>query len=149
MWNLHKKRKSPCKMLRQITFFRVLRFPKRCSAIFNVSNAWTNMWNKTMEDRQWPEVYDSCHTFCTLRESENTRTCEKLKRGDQEAESQLKIQKEWECLHCGESFRGFGFYRPSVIKLAGPTWKTQARRSSDSSESEKKKSLTRRWGSLV
>ena len=29
--------------------------------------------------RQWPEVYDLCHTFCTLRESKNPRPCENSK----------------------------------------------------------------------
>ena len=38
-------------MLRQITFFRVSRVPKKCSGIFNVSNAWTNMCNKTIEEK--------------------------------------------------------------------------------------------------
>ena len=37
-------------MLRQITFFRVSWVPKRCFGISNVSNAWTNMWNKVMEE---------------------------------------------------------------------------------------------------
>ena len=39
-------------MLRQIIFFRVSLVPKRCSGIFNVSNAWTNMWNKMMEGKK-------------------------------------------------------------------------------------------------
>ena len=29
-----------------------------------------------MASRQWPEVSDIVARFCTLRESENTRTCE-------------------------------------------------------------------------
>ena len=39
-------------MLRQITFFRASWVPKRCSGIFNVSNAWTNKWNKMMEEKE-------------------------------------------------------------------------------------------------
>ena len=56
MWKLHNKRKSEslqnAQAARQITFFRVSWVPKQCSGIFNVSNAWTNMWNKLMEKRQ-------------------------------------------------------------------------------------------------
>ena len=40
----------------QITSFRVSLVPKQCSGIFNVSNAWTNMWNiariKMKEEKQ-------------------------------------------------------------------------------------------------
>ena len=32
-------------MLKQITFFRVSWVLKGCSGIFNVWNAWTNIWN--------------------------------------------------------------------------------------------------------
>ena len=38
-------------MLMQITFFRVSRVPKGCSGSFNLSNAWTNMWNKMMDEK--------------------------------------------------------------------------------------------------
>ena len=38
-------------MHRQITFSKVSLVPKQCSVIFNVSNAWTNMWNKMMEEK--------------------------------------------------------------------------------------------------
>ena len=31
--------------------FRVSWVPKRCSGIFNVSNAWTNTWNKMIEEK--------------------------------------------------------------------------------------------------
>ena len=33
-----------------------------------------------MEGRQWPEVLDFVARFCTSRESENTRTCDRAKR---------------------------------------------------------------------
>ena len=39
-------------MLRQINLFRVSRVPQRCSGIFKVSNAWTNMWNKMMKEKE-------------------------------------------------------------------------------------------------
>ena len=41
-------------MLRQITFFRVSQVPKRFSVAilwnFQCVNAWTNIWNKMMEE---------------------------------------------------------------------------------------------------
>ena len=36
-------------MLMQITFFRVSLVLKRCTGIFEVSNAWINLWNTMMK----------------------------------------------------------------------------------------------------
>ena len=47
----------------QITFFRVSRDPKRCSGIFNVLKAWTNMWNKMMEEKAGVERQNSKKGF--------------------------------------------------------------------------------------
>ena len=66
MWKWYNKRKSACEMLRQITFLRVSLVPKRCSGIFNVSNAWTNMWNKMMEEKAGVERQNSKKEFETM-----------------------------------------------------------------------------------
>ena len=50
-------------MLKQITFFRVSRVPKRCSGIFKVSNAWTSTWNKIMEENAGVERQNSKKGF--------------------------------------------------------------------------------------
>ena len=39
-------------MLGQITFFRESRVPKQCTGSFKLSNAWTKLWNKLMEDKE-------------------------------------------------------------------------------------------------
>ena len=46
-----------------ITFFRVSRVPERCTGIFKVSNAWTNMRNKMMEEKAWDRVQNSKKRF--------------------------------------------------------------------------------------
>ena len=56
-------RKNACEMLRQITFFRVSLALKRRSVIFNVSNAWANMWNKMMEEKAGAERQNSKKGF--------------------------------------------------------------------------------------
>ena len=38
-------------MLDKSYFSRVSLVQKQCSGIFNVSNAWTNTWNKMMEEK--------------------------------------------------------------------------------------------------
>ena len=59
----------------------------------------------------------------------------KKKRG-QEAKFQETTQKEWACLLCGESFRGFWSYCPSVLSWPAQLEKIKARLSSDNFESE-------------
>ena len=56
-------REGPCETLRQITFFGVSRVPKRWSGIFNVSNAWANMWIKIMEENEGVERQNSKRGF--------------------------------------------------------------------------------------
>ena len=46
-------------MLRQITFFRVSHVPKEHTGIFKDSNAWTNLWNKMMEETEWVKEQNS------------------------------------------------------------------------------------------
>ena len=50
-------------MLKQITFFRLSRVPELCSGIFNLSNAWTNTWNKMMEGKVGVERQNSKKKF--------------------------------------------------------------------------------------
>ena len=48
MWKLHNKRKSACKMFRQITFFKASQVSKQWAGIFKVSNVF---WNNKMEEK--------------------------------------------------------------------------------------------------
>ena len=38
-------------MFRQITIVKVFRVPKQCAGIFEVSNAWINVWSNMMEEK--------------------------------------------------------------------------------------------------
>ena len=94
MQKRHNKRKSACEMLMQITFFRVFWVLKRCTGIFKVSNAWTNLWNTMMEK----------------------------KRG-QKAEFQEWVWKEWACLQSGGScFWSVSFHFQSILKAGQSDW---------------------------
>ena len=59
----YQEKKCLLNAFRQIAFFRISRFPKRCSGIFNASNAWTNMWNKMMEEKVMVERQNSTEGF--------------------------------------------------------------------------------------
>ena len=58
-----------------------------------------------MRARQWPEVSDFVARFCTLRESENTRTCENFTRfvtritylGPLPSEGCVRAALQWRC----------------------------------------------------
>ena len=63
MWKLHNKRKSACKTIWQITFFRVSRVPKQWTGIFKVSNTCTNLCNNMVEEKAGEEKQNSKKTF--------------------------------------------------------------------------------------
>ena len=56
MWKWQNKRKSVCKRLKQISFFRVSWVPEQYTGNFNLkkSNAWMNMRNKMWANQIFP-----------------------------------------------------------------------------------------------
>ena len=77
-------------MLRQITFFRVSRVSKRCSGIFNASNAWTNMWDKMIKEKAGVERQNSKKGYGRM--------------------SMLALQR-------GGNIRGCGFFCPTTVPV--------------------------------
>ena len=117
----HNKRKSACERIRQITFFRVSRVTKQWTGIFKVSDTCMNLCNNMVEEKAGLEKQNSKKRF-----EKNKHAC------------------------IVEGVLGFLIFLPVwYLKVAGPTRKFKAYQSSNSSESDKQKSWTRRWGSLA
>ena len=108
-------------MLRRITFFRVSRVPKQGTGIFKVINTWTNLCNNKVEEKAGVEKQNS-------------------KKGFEKFEHAYTVE--------GVFWVSDSTARPYSRRLA-LLGKFKARLSSDRSESEKKKSRTRRSGLLA